>query len=187
MISSRTRLARSMSSYPTAHKCSDLVIVAPRVGRFRDQCLKAIWILEGFVRHGFELGDDLDWSRPSEPRPPGTRQEAPRSWPRPLIALRLVNSVLVGIALAVDLHVAQLLLDMRAGDPQARYPIDDVDRETEAVDLVTNGQIERRVDVALLLVAAHVQVLVIGAPVGQPMDQPRISVEVEDNGLVRGE
>src|SRR6266581_3530400 len=107
--------------------------------------------------------------------------------PRPLIDLGLVDPVFVGVALAVDLHVAQLLLDVRAGDPQALHPIDDVDREAEPVDLVTNGQIERRVDVALLFVAAYVQVLVIGAPVGQPMDQPGIPVEVEDDWLVHGE
>src|SRR2546425_3144144 len=107
--------------------------------------------------------------------------------PRPLIDFGLVDSVFVGVVLAVDLHVAQLLLDVRAGDPQALHPIDDVDREAEPVDLVTNGQIERRVDVALLFVAAYVQVLVIGAPVGQPMDQPGIPVEVEDDRLVHGE
>src|SRR6266511_3237563 len=77
------------------------------------------------------------------------RRSCPRlaSRPCPLIGLGLVDTVLVGVALAVDLHVAQLLLDVRAGHVQARDPIDDVDREAEAVDLVADGQIERRVDV----------------------------------------
>ena len=55
----------------------------------------------------------------------------------------------------------------------------------EAVNLVANRQVERSVDVAFLLVAANVQVLVIGAPVSQPVDQPGIAVEVEDDRLVR--
>jgi hypothetical protein len=33
----------------------------------------------------------------------------------------------------------------------------------------------------LLLVATHMQVRVVGAPIGQPMDQPRVAVECEDN------
>src|SRR5262245_31737615 len=90
-------------------------------------------------------------------------------WPRPLIDLGLVDPVLVGVALAIDLYVAQLLFDMRAGNTKPRHAIDDVDGEAETIDLVSNGQIERRVDVALLLVAAHVQILVIRAPICQPM------------------
>src|SRR5262245_31607482 len=126
--------------------------------------------------------------RPPSRGSPELRQQRGTSLaPGPLIGFRLVDTVLVGVALAVDLHVAQLLLDVRARDPQARDAIDDVDGETEAVDLVANGEIERRVDVALLFVAAHVQVLVIGAPVGQSMDQPGIAVEVEDDRLVCGE
>ena len=40
---------------------------------------------------------------------------------------------------------------------------------------------------ALLLVAAHVQVRVVRPPVGQPVDQPRVAVEGEDDRLVLGE
>ena len=39
---------------------------------------------------------------------------------------------------------------------------------------------------ALLLVAAHVQIAV-GAAVGQPVDQPGIAMEAEDDVLVFGE
>src|SRR5262249_31991971 len=105
-------------------------------------------------------------------------------WPGPLIDLGLVHTELVGVVLAVDLHVAQLLLDVGAAYLKTRHPIDDVDGDAEAVDLVLDGQIERRVDVALLFVAAHVHVSVIGTAVGQPMDQPRIAVGVEDDRLV---
>ena len=40
---------------------------------------------------------------------------------------------------------------------------------------------------ALLLVAAHVEVVVVGAAVGQPVDQPRVAVVGEDDRLVGGE
>src|SRR5262249_12834501 len=105
-------------------------------------------------------------SRRSPPAWPGTPPG--HSLPGPLTEFGLVDPVLVGVALGVDLHVAQPLLGMGAGDLQARHAIDHVYREAEAVDLVLNGEIEWRVDVAPLLVAADVQVPVVGAPVGQP-------------------
>ena len=92
--------------------------------------------------------------------------------------------MLVGVVLAFDLHVAQYFFGVGARHLQRRDPIDHVDRQAEAIDLVLNGQIERRVDVSFFLVAAHVQVLVIGTPIGQAMDQPGIAVEVEDDGFV---
>ena len=57
----------------------------------------------------------------------------------------------------------------------------------EAVGLVTDGELQRRVDVALLLVAAHMDIVLTGPAVNEAMDQPRVSMEVEDHGLVRGE
>ena len=65
-----------------------------------------------------------------------------RLGPGPLIDFGLVHSVLVRVVLTVDLCVTHLLLDVRAGHPEARDPIDDVAGEAEAVDLVENGEIE---------------------------------------------
>ena len=64
------------------------------------------------------------------------------------------------------------------------HAVDDVDGEVEAVDLVEDGELERRVDVALLLVAAHVDVVVVLAAVGELVDERGVGVEVEDDGLV---
>src|SRR5207248_11076142 len=47
--------------------------------------------------------------------------------------------------------------------------------------------VEGRGDRAFLLVAPDVQVAVISAPVGQAMDEPRISVEGEDDRTVARE
>ena len=61
--------------------------------------------------------------------------------------------------------------------------VDRVNGQAEAVGLVIDGQFHRRVDVAFLLVSAHVKRLVL-AGVGQAVDQPGITMEVEDDRLV---
>ena len=59
--------------------------------------------------------------------------------PSPLIDFRLVDTVLISIVLALDLHVPQFLFGVSAGHLEARHAIDDVDRQAETVDLVLNG------------------------------------------------
>ena len=54
----------------------------------------------------------------------------------------------------------------------------------EAVNVVEHAHVERRRRRAFFLVAAHVQVLVIRPPIRQPMNQPRVAVEGEDDRLV---
>ncbi len=49
--------------------------------------------------------------------------------------------------------------------------------------LVHHRHIERRRDRPLFLVAADMDVVVIGAPIGQPVNQPRIGMEGEDHRL----
>src|SRR4051812_24595103 len=83
-------------------------------------------------------------------------------WPRPAVDLGLVDAELVRVVRALDLHVAKLLLRMSARDVKRRDAVDHVLRDCESVDLILDREVERRVDVALLLVAAHVQVPVIG-------------------------
>src|SRR3954453_13913181 len=101
-----------------------------------------------------------------------------------MIGFRLVHAMLVGVVLAIDLHVAQYLLRVCAGNEQPGYAVNDIDRQSEAIDLVLNGQIKGRVDISLFLVTAHMQVLVIRPSIGQPMDQPWIAVEGENNWFV---
>ena len=68
-----------------------------------------------------------------------------------------VHPVLMGVVQTVELRVAQRLLHAGASNLQSRHAVDDVDRQTETVQLVADGELQRCVDVALLLVAAHVQ------------------------------
>src|SRR5437660_7963170 len=94
--------------------------------------------------------------------------------PRPLIELRLIDAMLVSVVLAVDLHIAQDFFGVGASHLQCRHPVNNVDRQTETINLVLDSQIERCIDVSFFLVTTYVQVLVIRAPVGQAMNQPGI-------------
>src|SRR5262245_50198830 len=76
---------------------------------------------------------------------------------------------------------------MRAGNAKLRNAINHVDREAKPIDLVLDRQVQRGVDVTLLLVTAHVQIAVIRPAIRESMDQPRVAVEVEDDRLVGGE
>jgi hypothetical protein len=54
-----------------------------------------------------------------------------------------------------------------AGRPQTRNTINDVDSQVEAIHLVNDGQFERRVDVDLFFVSAHMNVVMIPAAVAE--------------------
>src|SRR5262249_36725029 len=64
--------------------------------------------------------------------------------------------------------------------------VNGINSQTEAINLVVDGQFHRRVDVAFLLVPAYMQALILSA-ISQAMDQPRVAVEVEDDRFVAGE
>ena len=93
----------------------------------------------------------------------------------------------MGIVDAVDDLVLQPLFGVRGGGLQALYPVDDIDCEVEAVDLIENRKLQRRVDVALFLIPADVDVSVVGPAISELVDERRVGVEVEDDGLVAGE
>jgi hypothetical protein len=73
---------------------------------------------------------------------------------------------------------------MRGSSLQTRHPVEHVDHEVEAVHLIQNGQFERRVDVAFFLVAPYVQMFMIAEAIGQLVNQPRVTVEVEDDRFI---
>jgi hypothetical protein len=70
---------------------------------------------------------------------------------------------------------------------QFRHPVGHVHDQMKAVEVVEHHHVERRGRGALLLVAAHMQVGVVGAAVGQAVDQPGIAVVGEQDRLVGGE
>ena len=70
---------------------------------------------------------------------------------------------------------------------RARGPVDHVDDQVVAVEVVEHHHVERRGGRAVLLEPVHVQAVVVAAPVGEPVDQPRVAVEGEDHRPVLGE
>src|SRR6266403_4839650 len=104
--------------------------------------------------------------------------------PLPIGNVWLIDAELVGVIFAGDLLVEQGLANTGAGDAETGYPIDSVNGQAEAVSLVADGQFKWCINVALFLIAAHVDVVLTGAAVGQAVDQPRVGVKVEDHRLV---
>ncbi|MET3173199.1 UNVERIFIED_ORG: hypothetical protein ABIB52_001027 [Arthrobacter sp. UYCu721] len=70
---------------------------------------------------------------------------------------------------------------------QTGYAVNSADGQLEVVDPVEHGHVERRCGGSLLLVAAHVQAFLVGATVGQPVDQRGIAVVGEDDWFVGGD
>src|SRR5271166_3725063 len=91
--------------------------------------------------------------------------------------------MLVSVSSASDLVVSEFLLRVPPDLLEFGNAIDRINRQTEAIDFVVHRQFHWRVDVALLFVSPYMQSLVL-AGVGQPMNQIRIGVEVENNRLV---
>ncbi|AFT89994.1 hypothetical protein BUPH_08224 (plasmid) [Paraburkholderia phenoliruptrix BR3459a] len=73
----------------------------------------------------------------------------------------------VRVVQVADDCVLHVFPEMRGPPLQTRHAVEHIDHQIEAVDLIQYRQFERRVDVALLLVAAYVQMLVIAEPIGE--------------------
>src|SRR6516225_2262763 len=107
--------------------------------------------------------------------------------PLPIYDVRRIYAEPVGVIFTRDLLVEQGLASARPGDAETRHAVDRVDSQAKAVGLVLNGELQRRVDVALLLVAPYVNVVLMRPVVGEPVDQPGVGVEIKDDRPIRGE
>ena len=92
----------------------------------------------------------------------------------------------VRVSATGNLHIPEFLLGVGASCLEPGHAVYSVDSQSEAVYLVLDRQFERGIDIASLLITAHVHVLVIIPVVAEPMDQPGITVEIEDDWLVSG-
>src|ERR1700730_5852594 len=104
--------------------------------------------------------------------------------PFPIANLGLIDAIGEGVVEALANLVLQPILDVSAGDLQPGHAIDRVDGEVETVGLILNCQLERSADASDFLVAAHVQVDVIGPAVGQLVNQRRVAVKIKNDWLV---
>src|SRR3984957_19679884 len=94
--------------------------------------------------------------------------------PLPVADFRQVLAVSVDVLLVLDQLVPELLLQVDAPVAGLRQAVDGVDHEVKAVQIVQHRHVEGRGDGALLLVTTDVDVVVVRAAVGQPVDQPRV-------------
>lgn len=106
------------------------------------------------------------------------------AWPLPTANLRIVDAMLVRVAPACNLAIAEFLFRVGPNPLQRRNAVNRVDCQTEPVGLVIDRQFHWRVDISLLLVTAHVEVAVIRATVRESVYQPRVAMEVEDDWLI---
>src|SRR6476620_3606959 len=107
--------------------------------------------------------------------------------PPPPGNLRHIVSVPGDERLVVDKLVADGLLGVGSTRSKRWNTIDYVAYEVEAIEIVEHAHVKGRCRGALFLVATHMDVVMARTPVGQPMDQPRIAVESEDDWLISRE
>src|ERR1700677_1190797 len=109
-----------------------------------------------------------------------------RRGPLPIPNLREVLAVLIDVMLVLDEFVLHLLFKVGAPGTQVWQAIDDVLHEMKAVEVILHPHVEGGGDGALFLVAADVQVAV-GSAVGQPVNEPRVTMKAKDDVLVARE
>src|ERR1700719_3350192 len=105
-------------------------------------------------------------------------------WPLPIGDVLRIDTEFVGVALGRYLLVEQRLANAGSGNPKTRHPVDGINCQAEPVCLILDSQFQWRIDVPLLLVTTHVDVVLTGPPVGKPVNQPWIGMKVEDDRLV---
>src|SRR5579872_6037574 len=98
--------------------------------------------------------------------------------PGPVSGLGFVDAILMCVFSTLDLLVQESFLSVAANLLQSWHPVHNVHGEAEPVDIVVDGQLQRRVDAALFFIAAHMNIAVIGAAIGQTMNELRIAVEI---------
>jgi hypothetical protein len=84
----------------------------------------------------------------------------------------------------LDQLVAEILFQVSRPVSESRYPIDSVAGEMKAIELVEYRHVERRSGRTLLPIAVDMKIIVVGPPVGKPMDQPWIPMESKDDRFV---
>ena len=94
--------------------------------------------------------------------------------------------MLVDVVLVLDELVLHQLFQVSPLGAKVRQPIDHVLDKVEPVQIVLNSHVKGGRDGALFLVAPDMEVAV-GAPVGQPVDEPWISMKAKDDVLIFGE
>src|SRR3981081_2605768 len=73
---------------------------------------------------------------------------------------------------------------MRAYVTQAGYTIDHIACKMKTVEVIEHGHVEGRGGGTLLFVTADMQIVMVRAPVREPVNQPRVAVECKNDRFV---
>jgi len=95
--------------------------------------------------------------------------------------------MLVDVLFVLDELIAEDLFKVPTDPLQLGHAIDCVSGEVKAVEVVHHRHIERRAGCTFFFVASNMQVVVVVTAIGQPVNQPRVSVICKDDRLVGGE
>ena len=104
--------------------------------------------------------------------------------PLPTADLRTIDAELVRMTTACNLAITEFFFGVCADPLKFRDRQYASIARLEPVRLVLNCQFHRAFDVALLLVAAHVQVAMVCTAIGKTVNQPWITMEVKDDRLI---
>src|SRR3974390_1627812 len=104
--------------------------------------------------------------------------------PSPACDLGHVFAVSADELLMVDELVSYRLLSISRPRTKLRHAVDHIAHQVEAIEIVEHAHVEGCGRCSFFLVAAHVNVIVPSAPVGQSVNQPRVTVKGKDDGLV---
>ncbi len=107
--------------------------------------------------------------------------------PSPAKKLGIVLAVFRNVLLVIKQGVANGLLGIGGARTELRQPVNYVLREVKTIQLVEHASVEGCRQRAFPLVAADVQIVVVGPEAGKLMDQPRVAMESEDRRLVSRE
>lgn len=95
-----------------------------------------------------------------------------------------INTILKSLRLTCQPRINKLLPHTRSLIDQFRNKINRINRKTIPIRAIAHSQFEWGIDVALLPVTPHMQVLLSRSLIGQAVDEPGVRVEVENDGLV---
>ncbi len=85
--------------------------------------------------------------------------------PLPISDLCRVYTVLMSVSEIFEYLVLQPILDVSSRFSEFRHPVDYIDRQIESVHLISNAQLEGRIDIPHFLVTAHMQIGVVGTSI----------------------
>ena len=103
--------------------------------------------------------------------------------PFPVANLGQVVTVLCDIAPVIEQFITDGLLSVSGPCAHLGHAVDHIADQSEAIQLIAHAHVKRRRGRALFLVSAHMEVLMVGAPVSEAVNQPRVAVKAKMMGL----